>query len=144
MWLLHKQGFTVRFLSHNVLLDGGNFQQKWALFLPWNLLSYLKGKTPFCGAGLEFAGEQGQGSGQWVWTRNTDSLFSPLTGFCSRLFCSLVRCCNIQVEKCQGRRCLWRTLSFIDLLLLHKKRCLRLMFLNRKQIFCFKTELRVF
>lgn len=112
----------------------------------------LKEEPCLNGAGLELAGllgsreeEQGQGSGQGVWTRNTDSLFSPLTSFCSRLFCSLVGCCNIQVMRNarEGGVCGAFYILFICCFCT-KKRCLRLMVLNRKYIFCFKTSSEFF
>lgn len=111
----------------------------------------LKEKLCLYGAGLEFAAllgsRGGAGTGQWSVSLDKEHRLVVVSSY-SFLFQVVLQPCEILqhpgYEKCQGRRCLWNTFIFIYLLLLHRKRCLRLMFLIRKQIFCFKIELRVF
>lgn len=98
------------------------------------------------GAGLEFAGLLGSrgaaGAGQW--SENLDQEHRLVVFSSYRLLFQVLQPRGMLqhpgYEKCQGRSCLWNTLHFIYLLLLRqKKKFLRLMVLNRKYIFCFKT-----
>lgn len=130
MWLLHQQGFTVRFVFHYVLLDGGNFQQERALFLLSNLLCSFKGRTLFewSRAGACWtAGEQrgGAGAGQWSGSLDQEHRLVVFSSYKFLFQVVLQPRGMLQhpgYEKCQGRRCLWSILHFIYLLLLHKKK----------------------